>query len=338
MQQNRSQHLISNRELERNMNRGMVGIFLLALLFSVTFAGISSGSAINVVGGSGGSDGSGSIPTINPRPASWPSPRDPIQYDPPNIPIIPDPSDSSNESEGIDFIETSSPTIQFSMTSNVTGTSRGGPARGAAFSQWSCLQDNDGSLRAKKTSSALYGSIDEARQIVFLSDIQETSTEYLNTALMLSRDQVRFSGSSYRERVNYLNEGDLVRPSFESSNISKDSTYISWFENYSMMDDSNETGHLRMSTLYNLDLKNAGITNLDLISRSENSSQEIVTSQQYIGDIAIRLNFKNTVNRTFNREKDDWLPCCYGRFPDTYWQNRKYSNISDIFDCKCGSP
>jgi len=318
------------------MSRGMVGICLLALLFSVTFVGISGGSTIEVVGGGGGSDGSGPIPTINTRPASWPSPRDPIQYEPPSIPIIPNPSDSSNESEGSYFIEASAPTIQFSMTSNVTGTSLGGPASGAAFSQWSCLQDNDGSLRAKKTSSALHGSIDEARQIVFLADIQETSTEYLNTALMLSRDQIRFSGSSYRDRVNYLNEGDLVRTSFESSNISKDSTYVSWFENYSM-DDSNETGHLRMSTLYNLDLKNAGVANLDLISRSENSSQEIVSSQQYIGDIAIRLDFKNSINSTFIREEDDWLPCCYRGFPDTYWENRKYPNISDIFDCTCSS-
>lgn len=310
----------------------MLGILLVVLLLIFTGFGISHASNVEVIGG--GSDEGGTIPTINPRQVSLPSPRDPSQYDHPKVPILPNPSDSSNKSGSNYLNVTSSPTIQFRMTSNVKGSSIGSPARGAGFSQWRYMQDGDGLLKAKQTSSALYGNLDETRQIVFLNDKQESSTENISTALILSQDQIRFFGASYRDNVNYLNEGDLVRNSFESGNISKNSTYLGWFEDYNM-NDENETGHLRTSTLYNINSINVGISNLDLISRSENGSTEIFTSEQYTGEIALRINFRNNLNMTFIREKDNWLPCGYSGFVDMYGKDRGYSNASNIFDCTC---
>jgi hypothetical protein len=220
------------------------------------------------------------------------------------------------------------------MNSRVVGSSIGGPSRGAGFSEWRYLIGDD-DFKARQTSSALYGNLDESRVIRVSKDQQASDILNVSTAVMLSQDQIKFVGKSYNDLAIYSNKGDVVRNSFSAGAISKNSTYIGGFEDYRMSDE-NETGHFRKSTIYNLDSRSVGITNLALISESENNTYEI--SEQYSGEIALAIKFKNNLNVTYDREKDEWLPCCNSGLADIQGQDRQYYNASKIFDCTCIQP
>ena len=304
------------------------------LLLNILIIGLSCGGRVVVIGG--GSEGSGPIPTTDLGPSSLPSPRDPSQYEPPNLPALPN-SGSTNSSTSSTIIGTNQSvthTLEFSMTSRVVGSSTNSPGRSEGFSEWKSLNSDEG-FKARQASSALYGNLDETRIIKFDRDQGADSTgASVAYAAMLSQDQIRFLGNSYNDRVSYLNKGDIIRNSFTGGAISKNSTYIGAFEDYNMSD-WNETGHFRKTTMYNLDSRNVGITNLDLISGSEVNSTEI--SEQYSGEIALRINFKNNFNRTYTRDQDDWIPCCQGDLASTQEQGREYGNITNIPDCICGN-
>ena len=303
------------------------------LLLNILIIGLSCGGRVVVIGG--GSDGNGPIPTIDLGPSSLPSPRDPSQYEPPNLPALHNSgSPKSSTSSTINGTNQSAiHTLEFSMTSRVVGSSTNSPGRSEGFSEWRCL-DSDEGFKAKQASSALYGNLDETRVIKFDRDQGADSTESVAYAAMLSQDQIRFLGNSYNDRVSYLNKGDIIRNSFTGGAISKNSTYLGAFDDYNMSD-LNETGHFRKTTMYNLDSRNVGITNLDLISGSEVNSTEI--SEQYSGEIALRINFKNNFNRTYMRDQDDWIPCCQGDLASTQEQGREYGNITNTPDCICGN-
>jgi hypothetical protein len=297
------------------------------LLLNILIIGLSCGGRVVVIGG--GSEGSGPIPTTDLGPSSLPSPRDPSQYEPPNLPALPNSgstnSSTSSTSTIIGTNQSVTRTLEFSMTSRVVGSSTNSPGRSEGFSEWKSLNSDEG-FKARQASSALYGNLDETRIIKFDRDQGADSTgASVAYAAMLSQDQIRFLGNSYNDRVSYLNKGDIIRNSFTGGAISKNSTYIGAFEDYNMSD-WNETGHFRKTTMYNLDSRNVGITNLDLISGSEVNSTEI--SEQYSGEIALRINFKNNFNRTYTREQDDWIPCCQGDLASTQEQSREYGNIT----------
>ena len=303
------------------------------LLLNILIIGLSCGGRVVVIGG--GSDGNGPIPTIDLGPSSLPSPRDPSQYEPPNLPALHNSGSSkSSTSSTINGTNQSAiHTLEFSMTSRVVGSSTNSPGRSEGFSEWRCL-DSDEGFKAKQASSALYGNLDETRIIKFGRDQGANDIESSSYAAMLSQDQIRFLGNSYNDRVSYLNKGDIIRNSFTGGAISKNSTYLGTFDDYNMSD-LNETGHFRKTTMYNLDSRNVGITNLDLISGSEVNSTEI--SEQYSGEIALRINFKNNFNRTYMRDQDDWIPCCQGDLASTQEQSREYGNITNTPDCICGN-
>ena len=306
---------------------------VVVLLLNILIIGLSCGDRVVVIGG--GSDGSGPIPTTDLGPSSLPSPRDPSQYEPPNLPALHN-SGSPNSSTSSTIIGTNQSvtrTLEFSMTSRVVGSSTNSPGRSEGFSEWKCLSSDEG-FKAKQASSALYGNLDETRIIKFDRDQGADDIESKAYAVLLSQEQIRFLGNSYNDRVSYLNKGDIIRNSFTGGATSKNSTYIGAFDDYSTSD-MNETGHFRKNTMYNLDSRNVGITNLDLIAGSEVNSTEI--SEQYSGEIALRLNFKNNFNRTYMRDQDDWLPCCQGDLASTQEEGREYGNIANIPDCICGN-
>ena len=290
------------------MDMRVPGALFAAQLFCILIIGLSCGGTVVVIGG--GSDGSGTIPTIDTTTPSSTSPRDPSVYEPPNLPTLPR-SEGSPESSNSSSNESGSGTLEFSMISRVVGSSTNSTARGAGFSEWKRLKGDD-DFEIKQASSAIYGTLDASKIIKFSKDSQESDTENVSFAVMLSQDQIRFLGNSYNDRASYLNRGDLIRNSFSAGAISKNSTYIGGFEDYNMSD-WNETGRSKRTTIYNLDSRSVGISNFDLVSGSgNNSTNSIEISEQYSGEIALRINFKNIFNLTYTRDKDDWLPCCDG--------------------------
>ena len=315
------------------MKRWVLVVLFALFLLSISAIGLSCASRVVIIGG-GSNVVREPLPTVDTKSPSHPNPLDPSQYEHPNLPTSPHNPSTSSSSTNSYTNASSSPSLRFSMTSWVAGSSIDSSSRGAGFSEWKYLNDGD-DFKAKLTSSALYGNLDESRVIRFSKDQQASDTLNETTAVMLLQDQIKFLGNFYNELGIYSNNGDVVRNSFTAGAISKNSTYYGGFDDYRMTDE-NETGHFRKSTIYNLDSRSVGIANLALISESKNDTYEI--SEQYSGSIALAIKFKNDLNVTYDREKDEWLPCCNSGLADMQGQDRQYYNASKIFDCTCIQP
>ena len=115
------------------------------LLLNILIIGLSCGGRVVVIGG--GSEGSGPIPTTDLGPSSLPSPRDPSQYEPPNLPALPNSgstnSSTSSTSTIIGTNQSVTRTLEFSMTSRVVGSSTNSPGRSEGFSEWKSLNRFD---------------------------------------------------------------------------------------------------------------------------------------------------------------------------------------------------
>ena len=264
------------------MAKWVLGVLFAVFLIFISVIGLSCANRVVIIGG-GSNVISEPLPTIDTKPTSHPNPLDPRQYELPNLPIIPHSSSTNPSSMNNYTNENSSPSLVFSMTSRVVGSSIGSPSRGAGFSVWKYLKGDD-DFKAKQTSSALYGNLDESSVIRLSKNQGASDILKKSAAVILSQDQIKFLGNSYNDLAIYSNKGDVVRNSFSSGAISKNSTYFGGFEDYRMSDE-NETGHFRKSTIYNLDSRSVGIANLALTS--ENDTYEI--SEQYSGEIALYL-------------------------------------------------
>ena len=228
------------------------------------------------------------------------------------------------------------PTIKFSMASNVFGRlekSLNYTQLPAFFSEWRCIEDHNG-LFAKQSSSAITGDLIKSIRLNFTTSGTSSSTESSEISVLYFQDSIKFDGLSFNDRVNYLNKGDAVRNSFTSRNISKNSIYFGGFEDHQLDDDNVSFSSFNKTTIYRLGTRNNGTIKLDLVSSpndnySRNNSP--VISEEYTGEIAMDINFNNSLRSISKKNYYPWLPCC-NTSSDAGKQDQEYFDIAAIFD------
>jgi hypothetical protein len=275
-------------------------------LLQALVTGSADGKDVSVIGG--GNDGNASVPTIDPRLPSGPFPRDPSDYQTPTVIINPQPDgDGSDQFGDIEENGTSTPTVVFMMTSEVSGKSSADSGRGIALSEYRNIWDSQ-DFWAKERSNAFEGNISESSRMIFARDNTLDATESLNSIALLSENEVSFLGESYNNNAYYVNKEDRIANSISTGAITKRTAYRAWFNDHAYDDLETNEGYTRKGTTYLLDTRNVGINKFSVTSRSENSSSEI--DQQYIGEVVMSINFNSSRAATYNRTVDHWLPCC----------------------------
>jgi len=309
----------------------VVSILFVALLLYVQIVGLTCGSSVVVTGG--GADANGPSPTIDSKSPSLPHSGDPSQYETPITPTIPNSSSTtSSATSNSTFSGGGLSTINFIMDSKVVGTSNKGPSSG--FSEWRYINDLNG-LKAKQASNALYGHLDESRNIIFLKYNSQSTSQNASSSAILLKDQIQFVGSSYNDRMISLNEGDQIENTFTSGAISKNSTYLGLYDIYNYNDELAK-GSFNKTTIYRLDTRNVGITKLDLMLKSNDNHTTI--SEEYAGEIAIRMNINSSLRSHWVSEPDHWLPCCSGGFAGmNLFDQKPFQSAKRIFDCTCST-
>jgi len=104
----------------------------------------------------------------------------------------------------------------FVSISTVTGT--------GDFSAWRSLGEVE-EVGLKQTSSGRRGNLESDNRLLLTNEVRITP-ESNKSIIVISRDEVRFSGSAYREIENYKNNFDRIKNSFDAYSISKESMYL----------------------------------------------------------------------------------------------------------------
>jgi hypothetical protein len=291
------------------MKRRVWALLLLILINAYIFP-LSIGSVVKIGGEDVISVPGGPAPIIDVTNPTIPSPQDPSKYEvpiPPTITPIDGGSPSSNSNASTASTNANgTAALKFNMISSVSGSSLS--KNGIFFSEWRYLNDGDQEFNAKQSSSARNGTLSESKDISFYRDLLGDTSENARTSLLAFRDQIRFTGRSYEEKAQYLNKGDLVRNSFSSGDISKNSAYVGRFEDHKKYDYPSNESYFNQSTRFLLSTVNVGITRLDL--RSANSSNSAGISEMFQGAIALNINFNSSLRYADKNKSSYLLPCC----------------------------
>ncbi len=314
---------------------------LLAVLIISTLSAVN-GKEVNLRGEDGNKLGNGSVPTIDLGRGLFSNPADPSQYLSPNPPSKPDNESNATQgtAESYDNVSASLMTT-FKMTSYVKGTSDS--EKHTRFSEWRVIDDGM-YQKAKQTSSAPEGRLEEDR-IIGYGTLFTGSTELNSTARseLVLKDQVSFQGRDYNERSAYLNNDELIRNSFQSTSLDKNSRYAGVFDGYlydEFFNDELTAAHFNMSNSFALEAKNEGKITLDMIAGLHGNYRDL--SQEYIGSFDISITTNSTNNSALKRDEDAWLPCCSEgneTLPIYSEINSRWvrPNATQVFDCTCSN-
>jgi len=282
------------------MENWPIALALLCLVCICTGAEIQSGNSVQVIGaGSGGSGGQPPVALGQPIPPSTIKiPFNPNQLEIPVVyiptPNPPGPSPSNNNLTG--FESASSTPVIFRTTSDVNGT--------GSFSQWASMSYLD--FRAKQTSSAIYGNLAQSKDLTFAKEASLSDTSTYRAAVLSSRDSVLFSGNSYSENNNYLNDKDILHETFNAGAINKNANFLG-FLMVSTENDSVQTSEYRRVMNHDVDTRFVGTSSYDA------KINDSIISQDYNGYMSLKRSLRSNLSSYNTSIEDDELPCIFCR-------------------------
>jgi hypothetical protein len=226
---------------------------------------------------------------------------DPSNYVVPQVNLPkPKPNPEANSNEGENSSTTSSP-MDFAMTSDVAGT--------GSFTMRYCLEGQGIDNRAYQLTSAKYGNLNQSRELNFTNEISTGSTDTgtINYALAKIdiQDSLGFVGLSYNDIAKFKNYKDSIQDETTAGAISRTSIYSSQSLNVNEDDDVSKE-LINNYTVYNIDTKFVGSSNLHAIT----NGTEIM--QSYIGQIAMHRALASQLRYNHTMGEDAMLECGCG--------------------------
>lgn len=186
--------------------------------------------------------------------------------------------------------------ITFSMNSEVRGD--------GGFVEWRSFNNGD-EMKAKQTSSAIYGNLDYTRNLLLLrQNVVGDEIKFIS-----SENSITFFGNYYRELDAYLNEGDYIQDYFRSGAITKDSTHISLLTRYNS---TNSTNYDKL-TKHSTDTRFVGQSSF-CAKFSNMSCSEI--SETYLGQIDLNRDLENREKSENSTSNKNWLLVAGGDVPE----------------------
>jgi len=226
---------------------------------------------------------------------------DPSNYVVPQVNLPkpnPEPKDNSTGDEGN---SSGNHQMAFAMTSDVAGT--------GSFTMRTCLEGQGIDNRAYQLMSAKYGNLNQSRELIFSKDSQNVDTGNGTIDYALAKigiqDSLEFFGLSYNDIAKFKNYKDSIQDETTAGAISKTSIYSSQSLNVNEDDDVSKE-LLNNYTIYNIDTKFVGSSNLHAIT----NGTEIM--QSYIGQIAMHRGIASQLRYNHTMGEDPMLECDCG--------------------------
>ena len=224
---------------------------------------------------------------------------DPSNYVVPQVNLPkPTPKNPEANSNGEEGNGSANSQMAFAMTSDVAGT--------GSFTMRTSLEGQGIDNRAYQLMSAKYGNLNQSRELSFSKDSQDVDTGngtiYYALAKIDIQDSTGFVGLSYNDIAKFKNYKDSIQDETTAGAISRTSMYRSQSMDVNE-DDDVSTELLNNYTIYNIDTKFVGSSNLHAIT----NGTEIM--QSYIGQIAMHRGIASQLRYNHTMGEDPILDC-----------------------------